>query len=675
MVRLTVTQVVWKNSEDEILKAAVMKYGLNQWGRVASLFAKRSAKACKARWDEWLDPRIKKTEWAREEDEKLLHLAKLMPTQWRTIAPLVGRTASQCLERYERLLDAVDDEGEGEEEGGSTKRKQIQAPETLPAKPDAVDLEDEETEMLSEARARLANTLGKKAKRKARERQLEAQQRQTMVQKRREMKAAGISGGMVSHSKRKRKNSDPEQIDFTTEVPFELLAPKGPHDTSLENLESQRRERDERSRIANLEKISEAKRRAQIKQTNKVKKTSAKDLELKLESERQRNEDALRVARGARAAAFSLPAPQVSDSELEDVAKVSSSITGGGAFAPPAMPRGRNLETEAKAQLARSRGEALFVDKQQAEDTGSVISSALPSLASRRTFSGTNGRVVLLRDELGINRTSTHDVVASASGGDVLEDAEQLAKASSLGLQDSLRNLPEPEYEYSVQVKRVKQTGEDEDGLEGDAARVPDAREIETKRQRLVEEKNRLASQALPTAVKLGLPDVAPLKQAGAAAARDLIWNEMQRGLRKGDSSSVPADALPELVEIRQLAEREVGKLTLQQLDNIFAPSISPLSHELAVVARTKLEQVAKQCQALELALGGEPDTNQLRDKGLFKALHALKRQSHNHALYTHMKLVEDKVGEERVAESLALLAQVRAEEQHLQELWSASYI
>lgn len=667
MVRLTVTQVVWKNSEDEILKAAVMKYGLNQWGRVASLFTKRSAKACKARWDEWLDPRIKKTEWAREEDEKLLHLAKLMPTQWRTIAPLVGRTASQCLEQYERLLDAVDGGEDGDEGGASAKRKQAQAPETLPAKPDAVDLEDEETEMLSEAKARLANTLGKKAKRKARERQLEAQQRQTMVQKRREMKAAGISGGMVSHSKRRRKNSDPEQIDFTTEVPFELLAPKGPHDTSRENLESQRRERDERSRIANLEKMSEAKRRTQAKQANKVKKTSAKELEMKMESERQRNEDALRVARGARAAAFSLPTPQVSDSELEDVAKVSSTATtsGGGAFAPPAMPlkRGRDLEAEAKAQLARSRGEPVFADKQQqgGEDAASVASSTLPSLASRRTFSGTNGRVVLLRDELGINRTSTHDV------GDVLEDAEQLARASSLGLQDSLRNLPEPEYEYSVQVKRAKPTAgeEDEDG----AVRVPDAREMETKRQRLVEEKNRLASQALPTAVKLGLPDVAPLKQA---AARDLIWNEMQRGLRKGDSSSVPVDDDDELAEIRRLAEREVGKLTPQQLDSIFASSTSPLTGELAVVARAKLEQVAKQCQTLELALGGEPDFNL---DGLSKALRALKRQAHNHALYTHMKLVEDKVGEERVAESLALLAQVRADEQRLQELWSASYI
>lgn len=51
---------------------------------------------------EWLDPSIKKTEWTREEDEKLLHLAKLMPTQWRTIAPIVGRTPAQCLDRCDR---------------------------------------------------------------------------------------------------------------------------------------------------------------------------------------------------------------------------------------------------------------------------------------------------------------------------------------------------------------------------------------------------------------------------------------------------------------------------------------------------------------------------------------------------------------------------------------------
>jgi pre-mRNA-splicing factor CDC5/CEF1 len=65
-------------------------------------------------------------------------------------------------------------------------------PETRPARPDPVDMDDDEKEMLSEARARLANTQGKKAKRKARERQLEEARRLAFLQKKRELKAAGI---------------------------------------------------------------------------------------------------------------------------------------------------------------------------------------------------------------------------------------------------------------------------------------------------------------------------------------------------------------------------------------------------------------------------------------------------------------------------------------------------
>ena len=37
------------------------RYGLNQWSRISSLLVRKSAKQCKARWYEWLDPAIKKT--------------------------------------------------------------------------------------------------------------------------------------------------------------------------------------------------------------------------------------------------------------------------------------------------------------------------------------------------------------------------------------------------------------------------------------------------------------------------------------------------------------------------------------------------------------------------------------------------------------------------------------
>jgi pre-mRNA-splicing factor CDC5/CEF1 len=178
-----------------------MKYGKNQWARISSLLVRKSAKQCKARWYEWLDPSIKKTEWSKEEDEKLLHLAKLMPTQWRTIAPIVGRTPSQCLDRYHKLLDDAEqkeehltgDAGPSADDVRKLRPGEIDPdPETKPARPDPIDMDEDEKEMLSEARARLANTQGKKAKRKAREKQLEEARRLASLQKRRELKAAGI---------------------------------------------------------------------------------------------------------------------------------------------------------------------------------------------------------------------------------------------------------------------------------------------------------------------------------------------------------------------------------------------------------------------------------------------------------------------------------------------------
>jgi pre-mRNA-splicing factor CDC5/CEF1 len=230
-MRILIKGGVWKNTEDEILKAAVMKYGKNQWARVASLLSRKSAKQCKARWYEWLDPSIKKTEWSKEEEEKLLHLAKLLPNQWRTIAPIVGRTAGQCMEHYERLLDQAQ---EGEQEVSDDPRRlrpgEIDpAPETKPARPDPIDMDEDEKEMLSEARARLANTKGKKAKRKARERQLEESRRLSMLQKRRELKAAGIESKLGGGGGGKRKF-----IDYAREIPFQAVPPAGFYDVGEE---------------------------------------------------------------------------------------------------------------------------------------------------------------------------------------------------------------------------------------------------------------------------------------------------------------------------------------------------------------------------------------------------------------------------------------------------------
>ena len=50
-------------------------------------------------------------------------------------------------------------------------------PETKPCRPDPIDMDEDEKEMLAEARVRLANTKGKKAKRKARGKLIEEARR------------------------------------------------------------------------------------------------------------------------------------------------------------------------------------------------------------------------------------------------------------------------------------------------------------------------------------------------------------------------------------------------------------------------------------------------------------------------------------------------------------------
>eukprot|EP00913_Durusdinium_trenchii_P018570 g17450.t1 len=314
-MRILIKGGVWKNSEDEVLKAAVMKYGLNNWPRVASLLARKSPKQCKSRWYEWLDPSVKKTEWTREEEEKLLHLAKLFPTQWRTIAPIVGRTAYQCLEHYEKLLDQAQGKDEMDEnDPRRLKPGEIDPhPETKPARADPIDMDEDEKEMLSEARARLANTRGKKAKRKAREKQLEEARRLAALQKRRELKAAGISTA--------RRYKSRKFIDYGEEVPFEAQPPVGFHEVGPEETPrvSMGLANVRLQAIENRSRLDDEKRRRKDDE-RKLKRLKDENLPEAIEMINKLNDPQQLRKRTA----LNLPAPQLNDEELEAIVKMGA---------------------------------------------------------------------------------------------------------------------------------------------------------------------------------------------------------------------------------------------------------------------------------------------------------------------------------------------------------------
>jgi pre-mRNA-splicing factor CDC5/CEF1 len=344
MVRVFIKGGVWKNSEDEILKAAIMKYGKQQWARVASLLNRKSAKQCKARWNEWLDPSIRKVEWSRAEDEKLLHLAKLMPAQWKTIGPLVGgRTAVQCQERYETLLDqaasASGDADDGDSkmagvegsEGVASSARKLRAgdidphPETKPARPDPIDMDEDEIEMLQEARARLANTQGKKAKRKAREKMLNEAKRLADLQKRRELKQAGLLSS-AARTKMRGGKKRRRQIDYGVEIPFHKPAPAGFHSTAEEDVRADE-QRKKRMKEIDFKKINEAQYRsrdrdeknAQKKEEARLRALEKSNMQYVVAEVSKKNDPVAARKRGV----LSMPAPSVTDEELEKVAKIS----------------------------------------------------------------------------------------------------------------------------------------------------------------------------------------------------------------------------------------------------------------------------------------------------------------------------------------------------------------
>ncbi|KAJ2391439.1 Pre-mRNA-splicing factor cef1 [Coemansia sp. RSA 2559] len=571
---------VWKNTEDEILKAAVMKYGKTQWARISSLLVRKTPKQCKARWFEWLDPSIKKTEWSKEEDEKLLHLAKLMPTQWRTIAPIVGRTPAQCLERYQRLLDEAEARAAGEEDdlglrGEAGAEGQAAAsdarrlrpgeinpsPETRPARPDPVDMDEDEKDMLSEARARLANTQGKKAKRKARERQIEEARRLATLQKRRELKAAGVE------LKAKKVKKHKAHIDYNAEIPYEKKPIPGFYDTTeelshkgtgteslkgkfLDNLEAKSR----------LDREDEARKEAKRKHDNKSKGAIAF-----VRASDQEAVDAIAAKEEAEQLAkrkkLVLPSPQVNDAEMETIAKLGQQgalareLVGGGASTdallsdylepssatvartPRTPAQSDRLMNEALAQRAMTAqatpllgGES--TQRPRAPGQGTGFGGAMPQGGSTATpnplatpfrppaqgafgAKGSDNAPSTVRDELGLN-----------SPAQEIGATPRERKLASRGLREQLArklaSLPKPKNEFEIVIPEPASgdgNGEATDAASGVAAlnigegrdagtsaTVEDQAEIE---RRLGEQREREAAQELgrrSRCVQLGLP-------------------------------------------------------------------------------------------------------------------------------------------------------------------------
>ncbi|KAA8916480.1 hypothetical protein TRICI_001343 [Trichomonascus ciferrii] len=666
---------VWTNVEDEILKAAISKYGLNQWARVSSLLARKTAKQCKARWNEWLDPSIKKIEWSREEDEKLLHLAKLMPSQWRSIAPIVGRTANQCIERYQKLLDDAEQrergdlsltgtEGDASAPAEDSRRVIVGSSDTLaearPARPDAIDMDDDEKEMLSEARARLANTQGKKAKRKDRERLLAETNRLAMLQKRRELKQAGIN---MKLGTKKSKTS----IDYNADIPFQHKPAPGVYDTSEEkdaNLRAKNRfdKLMKKKGIIRGETKDDDDRGQKRKELTEEQKQSAADQAAAARAHKlQQINQSEQIAKRRK---LELPAPQVQDNELERIVKqdklenkmrsvymaddsgLSSGATSG-LLPDHERSKGAIEHQSTRTPQISADDDYIYKATRDVRDLTATQSSLLGGESVRESSTATS--IVPPGDNLA---GTPNPLVARAR----VED-EEGKRPSLIG---AFCRLPKPKNDFEIAIpeeeeQEMTEVREETDGVEEDAGErekeLKALREVE--RQKAVKRRSQVIQRNLPRPLLDNLP-----KASKETTPQALIEEELRK-LVISDSIKYPAEGvsqngfggtqLPDLDdETRALAEQEIsaelitqsGKHNIESTDSelAFGPEVADkLVESLSSVA----EKANKNEKKLSLVLGGYMKRQEMLSKKLSEAHEAYQKAYIDSSVYAELRDME----------------------------------
>jgi len=92
----------WAKEEDSLLLALIDEHGsTGSWPKIATYMNGRTGKQCRERYLNQLDPNIKKGEWTKEEDAKIIQLQQVLGKKWsRFMEVLPGRSDNAIKNRW-----------------------------------------------------------------------------------------------------------------------------------------------------------------------------------------------------------------------------------------------------------------------------------------------------------------------------------------------------------------------------------------------------------------------------------------------------------------------------------------------------------------------------------------------------------------------------------------------